>query len=247
MGCVISEPEEDMSLNFLVILKKSDFSKTIKCCNRKNQIKRTLQSLPGNVKITKFDETKLIKGLKMPYVLYTKLPKENIYVTSDIWDIEYFNSQVLELIQIFTALGAKEIKFDSNKKYDNTFSIESNLKLTNIPIKLASSVEHTESHNESNSFGGYIKIKTPNKKVYKSLDEFIENNQLYYTKFYPEWKSLILYKMHNDIDNINFEYSFQRGFHCGTNLSVDIEKIGISCKLVSAENNSTTLGFSVTY
>lgn len=251
MGCSFSEPEEDaMSLNFLVILKKSDFASTIECLNKKSIIKRTLRKLPGNVHIAKFDDTKFfIKGLKMPYVLYTKLPKEGIYVTSDAWDNEYFNSQILELIQIFTALGSTEIRFDTSNEHNSEkqSNINMGLKLPNVPLKLSAEAEQTEITEEASSFGGLIRIKSVKPPNYTDINDFITKNQLYYTKFYPEWKGLIEYKLSNSITKLNFEFTFHRGFYCSSSLGVDLEKIGISCKLINSANNSTTVSFRVNF
>lgn len=251
MGCVQSEQENDsMSLDFLVILKKRDFSKTLECFNKKNQTLRTLSKLPGNVNIGRFGESKYtIKGLKMPYVLYTKLPKEGIYVTSDSWDTEYFNSQILELIQIFTALGAIEIKFFSNLEHSNdkTKTLSAGVRVPNVPLKLSAEINNSEEHDIENSLGGLIKIKSSKKSEYEDSDHFIRVNKLFYTKFYPEWKSIIQYKLSNSITKLDFEYTFHRGFYCNSSLGLDIEKVGISCKITSAVNNSTTVSFQVTF
>lgn len=251
MGCTFSEIEEDcMSLEFLVILKKNDFSRTFECLNKKNRIIKTLSKLPGNVRIGRFGEHNYtIKGLKMPYVLYTKLPKEGIYVTSDSWDIEYFNSQILELIHIFTALGAYKIKFESLLEHssEKIFNTTSNLKIPNVPIKLSTEINNSNGHEESDTFGGLIKIKSIKEIKYDSVDDFIKKNKLYYTKFYPEWKNIIEYKMFNSVSKLDFEYTFHRGFHCSSSLGTEIDKIGVTCKIMSAINNTTTVSFKVNF
>lgn len=251
MGCVQSEIENDtMSLDFLVILKKKDFSKTLECFNKKNKILRSLSKLPGNVNIGRFGETKyVVKGLKMPYVLYTKLPKEDIYVTSDSWDVEYFNSQILELIQIFTSLGATEIKFYSNSEHSSEKhkGITTALKVPNVPLKLSAELFNSEEHEIENSLCGLVKIKSSKIINYSGVDEFIKINKLFYTKFYPEWKGIILYKLSNHITDLDFEYTFHRGLYCNSSLGLDLEKVGISCKITSAINNSTTVSFKVKF
>lgn len=251
MGCQFSEPEDDsMLLEFLVILKKGDFSTTFECLNKKNKMLRTLSKLPGNVRIGRFGESKYeIKGLKMPYVLYTKLPKENIYVTSDSWDGEYFNSQIFELIQIFTALGAYEIKFDSG--FENTseksLNVSTGIKVPNMPIKLSTEANKTEGTEEDSTFGGLIKLKSIRNLKYSSVDDFIRINNLYYTKFYPEWKSIVEYKLNNSVTSMDFEYTFHRGFYCSSTLGADIERVGINCKITNANNNHVTVSFRVSF
>ena len=251
MGCYFSELEDDsMVLEFLVILKKSDFSKTFECLNKKNQILRTLSKLPGNVRIGKFGETGYtIKGLKMPYVLYTKLPKENIYVTSDSWDTEYFHSQILELIQIFTALGAYEIKFDTDLEHNSekTLKLATGLKIPNIPIKLSAEITHAQEEDSDISFDGLIKIKSITQIEYSGIDDFINKNKLYYTKFYPDWKNIIEYKLNNTIIKLEFEHTFKRGFYCSTTLGADIEKNGISCDISGHTGETTSVSFKVSF
>lgn len=251
MGCCYSDLEtDDMSLNFLVILKKKDFSKTIECLNKKNKITRTLRKLPGNVHIIDFDDNKYtIKGLKMPYVLYAKLPKENIYVTSDTWDSEYFNSQILELVHIFTMLGGLDIKFAAINDYgsEKTQSLGVNICIPNMPLKISAEMEHITNEENSNSLGGFIRIRSTKKIEYENVDDFINKNKLYYSKFYPEWKTLISFKLNNSITKMDFEYKFNRGFYCSSSLGTDMEKNGISCKLTSAINNYTTVRFNVNF
>ena len=251
MGCIQSEIEDDaMSLDFLVILKKKDFSKTLECFNKKNKILRTLSKLPGNVNVGRFGESNyVVKGLKMPYVLYTKLPKEGIYVTSDSWDTEYFNSQILELIHIFTSLGATEIKFFSNSEHstEKQKGISAGLKVPNVPLKLSAELYNSEEHEIENSLCGLVKIKSSKMMQYSSVEDFIKINRLFYTKFYPEWRGIILYKLSNHITKLDFEYTFHRGIYCSSSLGLDLEKVGISCKITSAINNSTTVSFKVKF
>ena len=43
--------------------------------------------------------------------LYIHLPKENVYVKSDVWQFEYMKSQIREIIYIFGLLGAKSVEY----------------------------------------------------------------------------------------------------------------------------------------
>lgn len=249
MGCNLSDMrEDDVSLDFLILFKKDDYQKTFQCMSKMHQIKHKIKKLPGNVNIEKLSETtKEIKGLKIPYVVYIKLPKEHVYVTSDVWEIDYFNSQVMELISIFTALGAGEITFSTTKATNDEKSMEASVgaKITNISVMLEASREIK--HNEHSKFSGYIKINNVAKVKVKTVKDFIRDNKLYYANFYPEWKSLIAYKLNTDTTQIDFEYTFHKGFHCQTKVGMKLEDNGIICGFTNTNVQDITLKFFVTF
>lgn len=246
--------QNELSLEFLVILKDHDFG-TRKCFQMFNLHERTklaTKNLPGIVHICKMEETKQfkIKGMKLPYVLYMKLPKENIFVSSDSWASEYFNSQTFELITIFTALGASEVKFKTSRDHNeaNATSVHTNANLNavNIPIKVGAEVEHFEDGDDSNTFDGQIKIKQPVSTKYSSLEEFIEKQNLYYIKNNHEWQSLIGYKLSNDtVTKLKFNTTLYKGFKCGTNVTADLEALGISVSLFDSGSKYVKTIFEV--
>jgi hypothetical protein len=250
MGCGMSNSvrEDNVSLDFLILFKQDDYQKTFKCMSKMHKIKNDVKKLPGNVNIEKLSETsKEIKGLKIPYVVYLKLPKERIYVTSDTWEFEYFNSQVMELIGIFTALGASEIIFNATKMNEDDQSFEASIgaKVTNVAVSIEASREIK--HNEHSKFSGHIKINNVAKVRCKTVKEFISQNMLYYANFYPEWKSLIGYKLTTDTSQIDFEYTFHKGFHCQTKVGAKLENAGIICGFTNTNVKDITLKFCVTF
>ena len=240
MGCIYSNNEDDiMSLDFLVILKKKNLSKKFGCMAKINKLKYALKRLPGNIHLATFDDSSYnVKGLRLPRVLYIKLPKENIYVTSDTWDGEYFNSQILELVEIFTELGATEIKFSTSSSKSNESSIgaSSSVQLPNVPINLTTDVESTRKDEQSTSLNGLIKMKSVTTIQYDSVGEFIKRNNLYYTGMYPEWRSLILFKLHKNVTILNFEFTFNRGMYCNTSIGTNLSNMGISCHISESIN-----------
>lgn len=249
MGCNLSDMrEDDVSLDFLILFKKDDYQKTFQCMSKMHRIKNSIKKLPGNVSIERLSETsKQIKGLKIPYVVYIKLPKEHVYVTSDIWEFEYFNSQVMELISIFTALGANNITFSATKSNDDSEKLEASLgaKVTNIAVSIGGSREIK--HNEHSKFSGHIEINNVAKIKFKDVKSFITQNKLYYANFYPEWKSLIGYKLITDTTQIDFEYTFHKGFHCQTKVGLRLEEAGIICGFTNTNVQDITLKFCVSF
>lgn len=249
MGCNLSDMrEDDVSLDFLILFKKDDYQKTFHCMSKMHRIKNNVKKLPGNVNIERLSETrKQIKGLKIPYVVYLKLPKEHVYVTSDIWEFEYFNSQVIELIGIFTALGASNITFDATKSHDTSDKLEASLgaKVSNIAVSIDGSREIK--HDEHSKFSGHIEINNVAKIKTKDVKSFIVQNKLYYANFYPAWKSLIGYKLMTDTTQIDFEYTFHKGFHCQTKVGLKLEEAGIICGFSNTNVQDITLKFRVTF
>lgn len=241
----------ELSLEFLIILKEHDFNDK-KCFSLLKKIKKSTKKLPGIVHICSFDNIKQykIKGLILPYVLYMKLPKDNIYVSSDSWESEFFNSQTLELLRIFTLIGAYEIKFKTTRDYNdnNGLNIQGNANLNtiNIPLKVNAEFEHYEDADDSNAFDGQIKIKKPNVEKYENINDLINKNDLFYIKNNNEWQSLISYKLQNDtITKLKFNMTFYREFNCVSKISADLEAIGISVCYFDSGSKSVKKTFEV--
>lgn len=246
--------ENELLLEFLVILKDHDFEikKCFQMYNMYERTKNATKKLPGKTHICTMEEAKgfKIKGMKLPYVLYMKLPKENVYVSSDSWASEYFNSQTFELITIFTTLGATEVKFKTSRDHNESTGAGvhtgANLNAINIPIKVGADVEHFEDGDDSNTFDGQIKIKQPMCIKYGNLTEFIEKQNLYYTKNNHEWQSLIGYKLNNDtVTKLKFNTTLYKGFKCSTTVTADLEALGISVFLFDSGSKYVKTIFEV--
>lgn len=265
MGCVLSHNIldgnisnnfanlNDLSLEFLIILKDHDFKKK-KCCSLLKKIRGVTKKLPGNIHISSYENSKKynIKGLILPYVLYMKLPKENIYVSSDTWEAEYFNSQTLELLKIFSLLGASDIKFKTSRDHNDATGIgmraTANLNAANIPLKMGAEIEHFEECDDSNIFDGQIKIKNPVTTQFETLEDFIDKNNMFYIKNNCEWQSLVNYKLQNNsITKMKFNIIFYKGFKYNINVSADLEALGISVSLFDSGSKFVKTTFEVRF
>ena len=264
MGCIASSDQidaiesaklpnfNDLSLEFLIMLKEHDFKKKTYCCSLLKHIKRATKKLPGIVHICSYENIKnhKVKGLVLPYVLYMKLPKEEIYVSSDAWESEYFNSQTLELLKIFTSLGASDIKFKTSRDHNEGTMMgvhtNANLNAINIPIKVGAELDHYEDSDDANVFDGQIKTKQPTLEKYNNLDELINRHNLYYVKNNYEWQSLISYKLQNDsVTKLKFNTTFYKGFKCGTKITADLEALGITVCLFDTGSKFVKTTFEV--
>lgn len=241
----------ELSLEFLIILKDHDFNEK-QCCSLFKRTKRATKKLPGIVHICSYENVKKykVKGLMLPYVLYMKLPKEEIYVSSDAWESEYFNSQTLELLKIFTVLGASDIKFKTARDHNEGNGVgihaNANLHAINIPLKVGAEIEHYEDSDDANIFDGQIKTKQPISEKYENMNDLIEKHKLYYVKNNYEWQSIISYKLQNDtITKLKFNTTFYKGFKCGTSITTDLEAIGISVCLFDSGSKFVKTTFEV--
>lgn len=241
----------ELSLEFLIILKEHDFKGNM-WWSLLNRIQSTTYKLPGLVHICCYHNVKQykIKGLILPYVLYMKLPKENVFVPSDSWEAEYFNSQTLELLKIFTLLGASDIKFKTSRDHNDSMSTGvhagANLNAINIPLKLGTTIEHYDDVEDANAFDGQISTKQPVAEKYETLEELIIKNNLYYLKNNYEWQSLISYKLQNDsISKLKFTTTFHKGFKCGKTIATELEALGITVSLFDAGSKHVKTTFEV--
>ena len=95
-------------MEFLIVLKDKDFEKSYTCPSYYDKVNKNGSNLPGILeceKLNTIQESKyIIRDIALPRTVYIKLPKEKLFVASDIWEYEYMKSQIQELILIFGLL-----------------------------------------------------------------------------------------------------------------------------------------------
>jgi hypothetical protein len=255
MGCKqssIKPKDRATDIEFMVLFESEDFEETFFFKNMVEKAKIVAKKLPGKFHtydIADIEKHNLqIKGMPILHILYVKLPKECIYIPSEEWDEEYFNAQMLETINTWTELGAKEIKFSSHRIMKNKATVEASLGGGFADVNLDIGGKYVSSKNEDGKISGKISIDSPKDKKYDNYITFIENHDLFYISKIPQWRNIIGYKINNpSVNHIDFQYAFTRGFYCNLKLHAKFNDIGISIGVSNSNNQESIVEYDVDF
>jgi hypothetical protein len=257
MGCSDSrmnrtEEFECPMIEFMTLFEESDFEPRTFLKNRVEKAKKVASKLPGRFRAYNINEVHkeklIIKGMPELYVLYIKLPKEKVWVSSETWEEEFLNVQMIETIHIWTELGASDIIFSSKRLSKNNDSIMGDIGAGLPGTKLILGGKYDSGNTEESDLSGHIKLQENTVNNYNNIDEFIKKNGLYYVKFAPEWINIISYKINNpEISNIDFQYTFTKGLHYNGKLSAKFDEIGVSFGMSTDEAHKTSVKYNIIF
>jgi hypothetical protein len=257
MGCNTSQSIyenkiECPMLEFMTLFEKKDFNKHTFYKSRVEKAYKVASKLPGRFKAYVITDIKheqlIIKGMPQLYVLYIKLPKEKIWIASDLWEEEFLNAQMIETIHIWTQLGANEIKFSANRSSKNNKSLIGDIGVGLPGQAISFGGKYNLDDTEESDLSGHIKLQDVKMEEYKDRQDFIEKNNLYYIKFAPEWLNIINYKLGNDgLKQLDFQYTFAKGLYCNSKLNAKFNEIGISFGTSSNESLRTIVKYNIIF
>ena len=263
MGCANSieyngEPTKNDIMEFLIILKESDFTSKPKCANFHSKIIKYEDEIPGVLncvdllKISELEEdTKLPKfifrDIAIPRIMYIKLPKENVYVKSEEWEFEYMKSQIQEIIIIFGLLGAKKITYDTSDNCAEHKEIGANLGIGD-PATASANIGMEIKYGKSSysKFRGEAEFPVPIDSV-PSLHKLLEEKNLYYLPRKFHWKTMVRNRIKSHILRDKFDYEFGKDMYINSNLTTKFNNIGVGFKFGSNNLSTFRMIFDVEY
>lgn len=178
-------------LQFLILLRDVDYKKCIYSFRDILWYKKN--NFPGDLILENFDDCHqlpyYIQEPIMPRQLYVMLPKEKMFVPSDVFTEMYIRSKMRELIQIFIKLNAKTIKFT---RYDSQSEI-SNIALDatlSIPKATLSNVTNIENEDKTLTGTEYVMKFSENIEPF-SMKDFLNVDNYHYLSQQSDWQYMI--------------------------------------------------------
>ena len=260
MGCANSRDYQGVHRNevkeFLILLREDDY----KSCpmNKTHYEKLQNTNFPGILHCINFNDINdkyengdlkyIISGSTVPRSTYIKLPKEGIYVDSERYEFEYMNSQINEIITMFTLLGAKSIKYDVSGNKGEHKSVATDLSIADPSIDLDVGVGATMSNSKisESHMSGYIEISRPD-EVNPSREVLEDSGQMYYLPRKQSWRNIAKRRIEKTvlIDNFTFKFSNDLKFDAG--LTAKFSKLGVSCNFNTNSLTNFKMSFEVEY
>jgi len=192
---------ENVRLKFLILLPNEDYKKCI--FSYKDIIMYRKKHFPGDLIIEKYAQCHnlpyIIQDPPMPRQLYIMLPKEKLFVASEIFTGCYIRSKMRELIQIFVKLNAKCVKFKHYDSQKESKSICMDVG-TNMPnAKLSQGINLRNEHDKITTIQYEMKFDANTNPF--TTNHFLSDTY-YYLKHEPSWQDIIVrrldYKMTYD-------------------------------------------------
>ena len=263
MGCADSreynkEPTKNDIMEFLIVLKKSDFDSKPKCANFHSKIIKYENDIPGILncvdllKVSELDvDTNIPKfifrDIVVPRIMYIKLPKENIYVKSEEWEFEYMKSQIQEIIVIFGLLGAKKITYDISDNCAENKEIGANLGISDIAVVSGDAkMEVKYGKSAYSKFNGEVEFPIPKNSV-PTLKAILKEKNLYYLPRKFHWKTMVRNRIKSHTIRNKFDYEFGKDMYIDTNLTAKFNNIGVGFKFGASNISSFRMLFDVEY
>jgi hypothetical protein len=175
--------------------------------------------------------------------LYIKLPKENMYVKSNVWQFEYMKSQIREIIHIFGLLGAKSVEYKVLSSNLSSFEFSSNVSAGNIPIESGATINNK--NGLSTEISGNITYQVPDKFPTSCI--LCSSDNIYYLTRKDDWKDICERRITNKATSDNFTYKFNTDISFSFKVTEKFKKLGISFNVSSDETKNFTMEFKVNY
>jgi len=184
--------KRNQRLQFLILLRDEDFRKCL--FSYRDILAYRKNNFPGDLIIERFEDCEQlpyrIQEPVMPRQLYIMLPKEKLFIPSDIFTESYIRSKMRELIQIFVKLNAKSVKisYSDRTKEQQGLQLHSALRMQN-----ANMVEISEAIEQENQMFKTTKYEMKfkeNRELFQ-IEDFLNSDNYYYLKQEDSWQYII--------------------------------------------------------
>ena len=252
IGTILNKNKSNDFMEFLIILNDKNYVSSFFYSSDYDKINNQRDYFPGKLNIlnqkdleNQVNDDFIIEGNVMIKKVYTKMPKENIYVDFNNFAEKYFNSKINELISIFSMMNARKIVLsmynESNEELAVNFSGGINLK--NINLELGA--HHDNAHNSKLKKKWVISFEENNKPI--NIIDFTNKRKFYYLPKEPEWIEIIRKRINRGMNKDNYVYNFYDNNTFNTKLFANLNMLKIDMSYNSKKYNNITIEYDVTY
>ena len=194
-------------LQFLILLRDVDYKKCIYSFRDILWYKKN--NFPGDLILENFEDCHLlpyyIQEPIIPRQLYVMLPKEKIFVPSDVFTEMYIRSKMRELIQIFIKLNAKTIKFTRYYSQSELSNVALDATLS-IPNATLSNVTNIENEDKTVTGTEYVMRFSENTNPF-AIKDFLNVDNYHYLTQQSDWQYMI--KRRIDYGMTYYKYTYK--------------------------------------
>lgn len=242
---------ENTISEFLIILTDNNYKPNFfqsKSYYDKLKLKEHL--FPGilnliNIKDLKNNKEFIIKDQIIPLTVYIKLPRENIYVSSDKYYEAYFHSQMNELIRIFTTLKSESVDIHIEQDRNTTSIINVNGGIHYKPVDLDTQYSNTKTENNKTITIKNMVFKNNGKDI--DINDFIIKRNFYYLPNEDEWQDIIRNRIKKSMIKDNYYYVYENSSIISKELIAQLKIFNIGFRYNVNNNKNITIKYNVKY
>lgn len=185
----------------------------------------------------------MLSDFAKPYSMLMKLPKENMYVHVDQWNVSYLKSQITELIDIFMYLGATEVSFNVINATTNSDEkgISGDLSEYGINVGLDLEVHHEEQGKDYTS--GKIIFKNPN----ININVLFDTSKFHYLPYKFDWQHMIEQRLQSGISSYRVKSFSEDHMEISHRAQISLQKLGIGIRDSRSSKHNVMIDMYVTF
>lgn len=235
MGNCNTQINQSFITDFLILLEDEDYKFKFLKKNNYKKLLKIKKILPGKLNI--IDNNNILKNI-VPKQMYIKLPKEQIYILSNMWKIKYIKSQIGELLYICGILGAEFVYID----YSNNNDIDKKkiLKLFQNKFKYENKLNIISNIFSKNK--GCIKYS---KSIIKPSFDLIYRDKFIY--YIDDWKHIIHNKLIKNVLFDSFNYIYINELTINESIINKFNNNNIRFMFNNLEYNNLKIKFNIKY
>lgn len=243
---------------FLILLRSEDYKKTWFSNSVESYLLQKKNELfPGILHIIELDsiidehtsKKYPVQGICKPKTIYIKLPKENMYVSSDIFLSKYMLSKQNELLNIFIKLGAKKITLtvENQDEQNNKIFGEISGYIQNLNIGIGVRTNLDKYTNEKNLSSSIMTFPNINNIDELNLDYFYSSSNFFYLKDEYEWNNIIKRRLCYHMISDNYTYNHSSDYKFDINVKNKLKILNIDFGYDSSKYESVKIIYDVEY
>jgi hypothetical protein len=193
-----------------------------------------------------------VRGVLTKHVLYSLLPKEEIYVPVDTWHHAYMKSQMMELLYIVRMLGASNVNLRLEKKdtKSSDLDLEGNIA---VPLATALNAEVGIKHNTMKASDNLIDLEatydTDNASFtpYKSLGDFADDDNVFYLNEMQDWQDIVIQRTECNVKTLKFTFSISHNIRVQDAFFVKAHRMGVKLAASNQEQGTYYVSGVITW
>jgi len=251
ISTILKKNRENTISEFLIILTDNNYKPNyFQSKSYYDKLKLKEHLFPGilnliNIKDLKSNKEFIIKDQIIPLTVYIKLPRENIYVSSDKYYEAYFQSQMNELIRIFTTLKAETIDIYIEQDRNTTSVINVNGGIHYNPVDLDTQYSKVKTENNKTITIKNMLFKNNGKDI--DINDFIIKRKFYYLPNEDEWQDIIRNRIKKSMIKDDYCYVYENSSIISKELIAQLKIFNIGFRYNVNNNKNITIKYNVKY
>lgn len=266
MGCANSRDRAMMRgrrsdiMEFLILLHDDDYQACIESRTFHNKMLKLGRKFPGILHVDSlFDINEVqagdkepkyvIKRMAMPHRTYIKLPKENIYVKSEEFEMEYMKSQIQEVIMVCGLMGAKSVRYDITQNDEESKKVGASLDMGELVSGVGVGASVSAGSQVESQLQGDVEFEERKDLdvSFEALEKEEKLGNIHYLMRLPQWMSMVDNRIRRKVSRSEFRYSYHRELHINADVMSKVRGMGIDFEYGSDRLSNMSIMFHIEY